>query len=260
MVVDIRKNFHQELDAIRDDIIRMAGMVTEAMASATQALLAGDLEAADAIIEGDDAIDALALDIEERCYQLLALQQPMASDLRSIITAIRLIAEIERSGDLVANIMKGSRRIYGTEFDPRIRGKIDRFGEQAHRLFRLSIDAYADGNASLAAAMNDMDDVVDDLHVEYIQSIFEGHERQEMSLQCAVQLALIGRFYERIGDHAVNIGERVRYMVTGWLPEQTGAARHASKLAGAATPAGPDGQIADDHDRDSPDGPAEDHA
>jgi phosphate transport system protein len=184
-----------------------------------------DLQGAQAIIEGDDELDTLALDIEEHCYQVLALQQPMASDLRAIVTALRLTSEIERSGDLMVNICKGARRIYGAEFDPRVRGLIERMSEEATRLFRLAIDAYVEGNASLAAALDDMDDGLDLLHKEYIQAIFESHHAGFIDLQAAVQLALIGRFYERIGDHAVNIGVRVEYMVTGWLPEHTGAAR-----------------------------------
>ncbi|HUF34045.1 MAG TPA: phosphate signaling complex protein PhoU [Acidimicrobiales bacterium] len=220
-MTDTRKSFHHDLDLIRDDIVRMGGMVSESLSSATQALLDGDLATAEAIINGDDELDVLALDVEERCYQLLALQQPMASDLRSLMTAIRMVAEIERSGDLVVNIMKASRRMYGTELDPSVRGLLEQMSEGVHRLFRLSIDAYVDRDAALAAALDDMDDTVDDLHVDYIASIFETHETGASALQLSVQLALVGRFYERIADHAVNIGERVRYMVTGQLPEHT---------------------------------------
>jgi len=233
MVTEIRRNFHHELDVVRDDIVRMAGLVSEALARATQAFLDGDLTVADEILDGDDVIDEIALQVEEHCYQLLALQQPMASDLRAITTAIRLTAEIERSGDLVTNIMKASRRIYGTDVDPKVRGLVQQLGEQVHRLFRLSIDAYVDQNVGLASALDDMDDTVDGLHVDFIESIFETHESGELPLQVAVQLALVGRFYERIGDHAVNIGERVRYLCTGWLPEHTGAARQAQKKAAA---------------------------
>ena len=229
--VEIRKNFHQSLDEVSHDIVRLAGMVTEALGKATQALLDGNLRVAEEIITADDVLDALTLDIEERCYQLLTLQQPMATDLRAVVTAIRLTAEIERSGDLVANIMKATRRLYGTEIDPKLRGLIERMGHQVHRLFRLSIDAYAERDESLAAAIDDMDDAVDDLHVDYIQAIFETHVHGATALQAAVQLAMVGRFYERIGDHAVNIGERVLYMVTGWLPEHSGAAREAVRAA-----------------------------
>jgi phosphate transport system protein len=233
-VIDTRRSFHHDLDVIRDDIVRLASMVTESLGKATDALLDGDLDTADEIIRGDKVLNALALDIEERCYQLLALQQPMATDLRALMTAIRMVAEIERSGDLVVNIMKASRRIYGIEFEPKIRGLIERLSEHVHRLFRLSIDAYIDRNAALAAAIDDMDDTVDALHVDYIQSIFETHETGRAALQVSVQLALIGRFYERIADHAVNIGERVQYMVTGWLPEQLAASGAAADAADAA--------------------------
>ena len=220
-----RKTFHQELDEVQQEIVRLAAMVTEVIPRGTEALLSNDLEAAQAVIDGDDALDLLSLEIEERCYQLLALQQPMAGDLRAIVTALRLNSEIERSGDLVVNVMKGTRRIYGVEYDPKLRGLIERMSEQAQRLFKLAVDAYVEGNAGLAAALDDMDDRLDLLHKDYIQAIFESHSQSSMDLQAAVQLALIGRYYERIGDHAVNMGERVRYMVTGWLPEHAGAVR-----------------------------------
>jgi phosphate transport system protein len=238
MATEIRRTFHQELDDLRDDMMRLAGMVTEALAAGTAAFLAGDLQSAEAIIDGDDEIDELALEIEEHCFRLLALQNPLASDLRQIIAALRMSSEIERSADLVTNTMKAARRLYGTELDPRLRGLIEKMSDHVHRLFRLAMDAYADRNESLAAAIDDMDDDVDDLHADYIRTIFEVYEGGKAPLQVAVQLALVGRYYERIGDHAVNIGERVRYMVTGWLPEHTGAARLAAKRAQAELDAG----------------------
>lgn len=247
MPTEIRKSFHHSLEEIRDDIVRLAGMVTEALGRATDALLDGDLRVAEELIANDDVLDTLTLDIEERCYQLLALQQPMAVDLRAVVTAIRLTAEIERSGDLVVNIMKASRRLYGVEIQPKLRGLIERMGEQVHRLFRISIDAYVERDDSLAAALDDLDDTVDELHVDYIQAIFETHETGASALQASVQLALVGRFYERIADHAVNIGERVRYMVTGWLPEHTGAARVAAAGGAGAMPGpGTNGEVSED--------------
>jgi phosphate transport system protein len=228
---EIRKTFHHELDEVRDDMVRLAGMVTEALAAGTAALLAGDLQEAERIIALDDEIDELALQIDEHCFRLLALQAPMATDLRQVIAAIRMSSEIERSGDLVTNTMKATRRLYGHELDPRIRGLIEKMSTQVHRLFRLAVDAYIDRNEGLAAALDDMDDEVDELHAEYIKTIFEVYEGGDAPLPLAVQLALVGRYYERIGDHAVNIGERVQYMVTGWLPEHTGVARLAAKRA-----------------------------
>jgi phosphate transport system protein len=236
MALDIRRGFHHDLDLIRDDLVRLAGMVSEVLARGTEAMLAGDLAVAEEIINHDDVLDTLAVDIEERCYSLLALQQPVAIDLRALVAATRMVSEIERSGDLVVNMMKATRRLYGTEIDPKVRGLIGRLGSEVGRLFRLAMDAYADRNEGLAAALDDMDDAVDNLHAEYIASIFESHDRKAVPLQAAVQLALVGRYYERIGDHAVNIGERVRYICTGWLPEHAGVARVAASGEATRTP------------------------
>ncbi|MCB1247757.1 MAG: phosphate signaling complex protein PhoU [Acidimicrobiales bacterium] len=230
-----KRAFHQELDEIRAELVRMAAMVTEFIPRGTEALLASDLRAAQALIEEDDVVDELTVLVEDHCFQVLALQAPVATDLRALICALKLTSEIERSADLVINIVKAARRIYGAEFSPKLRRLIEEMSEEAVRLFRLSIDSYAEGDAALAAALDDMDGRLDTLHRDYIQAIFEEHDDQGLELQVAVQLALIGRYYERIGDHAVNIGNRVEFMVTGWLPEHTGAARHKARVEYAAT-------------------------
>jgi phosphate transport system protein len=227
MADDIRKSFHQELEEIKGDLVRLGALVTESIPRGTDVLLTGNLKEAQQVIEDDDALDVLALRIEDRCYDVLAVQQPMAGDLRTIVTDIRLVSELERSGDLMVNVCKAARRIYGAEIDPRLRGLIERMSEEALRLTRLAVDAYVEGNDSLAAALDDIDDRLDELHADYIQAIFESNQDRNLDLQAAVQLALVGRYYERIGDHAVNMGERVLYMVTGWLPEHNGAARVA---------------------------------
>jgi phosphate transport system protein len=183
------------------------------------------------LIESDDETDALTLDVEERCFMLLARQQPMAGDMRAIVTAIRLTSEIERSGDLMVNVGKATRRLFPAEIPPQLRGLLQTMSAEAVRLYQLAMDAYADGDANLAAALDDMDDRLDEIHKDYIQAILELYA-DARDVQTAVQLALVGRYYERIGDHAVNIGERVSYMVTGWLPEHTGAARHAVRTQG----------------------------
>ncbi len=241
---EIRTTFHNQLDEIRQDLVRTAARVTEAIARGTEALLELDLTAAQAIIDGDDEIDALTLDVEERCFTLLVLQQPMAGDMRAIVTAIRLTSEIERSADLMVNVGKAIRRLYGSEIPPQLRGLLEAMSAEAVRLFRLATDAYAEGDAVLAGALDDMDDRLDRLHAEYIKGLLEQFKHGG-DVQVAVQLALIGRYYERIGDHAVNIGERVQYMVTGWLPEHTGAARFAARQVHGEVP---------DHGTDEPGG------
>ena len=220
-----KRMFHQEIDQVRSDIVHMAALASEFIPRATEVLLSNDLRGAQKLIEADDILDDLNLQIEERCYQILALQQPVAIDLRVLVTAIRLTSEIERSADLMVNVAKASRRLYGAQFEPKVRGLIEQMSEEASRLFTFAVDAYAEGDADLAAALDDMDDRLDALHKDYIASIFESHQGSTLDLQPAVQLALIGRYYERVGDHAVNIGHRVQYMVTGWLPEHAGAAR-----------------------------------
>ncbi len=228
-MVELRGNFHEELDAVRDLIVTLAAHVTEAIPRATEALIDNDLQLAQEVIQRDVELDVLSLQIEERCYALIALQQPMASDMRSIVTAMKINGEYERSGDLAVNICKGLRRSYGMTLSPALRGLITSMNEEAVRLTRLSVDAYAERDVGLAAALPDIDDRLDDLQVDFIQAIFSAHQNGELQLEETVQLALIARFYERIGDHAVNIGERVLYMVTGESPESVGEAR--DKLA-----------------------------
>lgn len=229
MSEELRKTFHQELQDIQHGIVRMAGRVSEAIPRGTEAFLGGDLTEAQKIIEEDDILDAMSIELEERCYQILALQQPMASDLRQITSALWLNSEIERSGDLMTNIAKATRRVYGVEIDPRVRGLLVQMSEEAARLFRLAVDAYVERDTGLAAALDDIDDRLDDLNKETTLAIFEAHNETGLDLQPAVQLALICRYFERIGDHAVNMGERVQYMVHGWLPEHTGAVRAAAR-------------------------------
>jgi len=235
---DSRSTFHQQLDDVQRDLVRLAARVTECIARGTEVLLALDLAAAQALIDGDDEIDVLSLDIEERCFMLLARQQPMASDMRAVVTAIRLTSEIERSGDLMVNVAKAARRLYGSTIPVPLRGLLTAMAVEAVRLYGLAMDAYAEGDASKAAAIDDMDDRLDQLHRDYIEAILELHSDVQ-EVQMAVQLALVGRYYERIGDHAVNIGERVQYMVTGWLPEHEGAARIAARSTGAVPPEAP---------------------
>ncbi|CAN5798828.1 MAG: phosphate signaling complex protein PhoU [Ilumatobacteraceae bacterium] len=222
---DVRAEFHGELDDIREEIARLSAGVTESIPRATEILLGQDLEGAEYVIRADDEVDARSVELEERCYRVLALQSPVARDLRQVVAALRIIAEIERSADLSVNICKAARRIYGHRLDPRLRGIIQKMGDQAQQLFREATESYLAGDAVRAAALWDMDSYLDDLQRQFVAAIFESHSGEKIDLQVAVQLAVVARFYERIGDHAVNIGERVRFLVTGWMPEHEGAAR-----------------------------------
>lgn len=230
----IRRQFHAQLAEVKSEIVHLGALAMETIPRATAALLNGDLKAAQSLIDDDDIIDVKSIAIEDECMRLFALQQPMAGDLRSLMTAIKLNWDIERSADLSVNIGKAVRRIYGVELPPSVRGVVEQMSAEAHRLTRLAIDAYMDLDLSIAAALDDMDDRLDSLQADLMRTIFDAHETHGLGLQPAVQLALIGRYYERIGDHAVNIGERTQYLVTGWLPEHTGAARADARARHAA--------------------------
>ena len=203
----------------------MCAMVTEMIPRATDAFLNNDLAAASRLIADDDQLDAVSIDLDTRCMQLLALQNPMATDLREIVAAIRLNPEIERSGDLVVNIAKATRRMFGTEYEPHVRGLITKMSEEAQRMFRLATEAYDSRDIALGAALDDIDDRLDDYANDLVTSVLTDHRAHERDPQTSIQMALIGRFYERVGDHAVNIGEWVRFIVEGWRPEDVGAAR-----------------------------------
>ena len=164
---------------------------------------------------------------------LLALQAPVATDLRQVASVLKLAPEIERSADLCCNICKAARRIYGHELDPRLRGLIQKMSGQAQQEYKEAIEAYITVDRVRSAALPDMDDLLDDIHRQFIAQILESHAAGTIDLQVAVQLAVVARFYERLGDHAVNVGNRVRYIATGVLPEhEPGSARAAATRSG----------------------------
>ena len=224
-MAELRKGFHHELDEVKQEVLRLAASTTESIARATNVILSGDLEGADYLIQFDDEIDARSVDLEDRCYQILALQAPVAGDLRQVVALVKMVAEIERSSDLTVNICKAARRIYGHELDPKLRGIIAKMGDQAQQRFAAAIEAFETGDVAKASALDDMDSYLDGLQRQFVQAILESHSAGHIELQVAIQLAVVARFYERIGDHAVNMAERVLYMITGWLPEHKGAAR-----------------------------------
>ncbi|NBU55760.1 MAG: phosphate transport system regulatory protein PhoU [Acidimicrobiia bacterium] len=226
---DLRQGFHRDVEEIRSQIGRLGALIVEMIPRVTDILLDQDLEGAEYVLLGDDEIDARAVDIEERALRLLALQAPVAGDLRQIASALKISSEMERSADLCCNVCKAARRIYGHELDPKLRGIIQKLSTQATREYREALDAYVNLDAVHAAALDDIDSYLDDLHRLFIQQILESHSNGSIDLQVAVQLALVGRFYERLGDHAVNLGQKVRYIVTGWLPEQEALARFRAR-------------------------------
>jgi phosphate transport system protein len=220
---DHRAEFHHELDTLRNEIARLGAFVVELIPRVTDVLLEQDLEGAEYVLRNDSSIDERALRTEDRALTLLALQAPVAGDLRQIAAVLKLAPEIERSADLCCNICKAARRIYRHDLDPKLRGGIQRMSDQAQQEYKEVVEAYVTNDGVRAAALRDMDDYLDDLHRQFIAQIFESHAAGKVDLQVAVQLAVVGRFYERLGDHAVNISHRVMYIATGELPEHDSA-------------------------------------
>jgi phosphate transport system protein len=171
-------------------------------------------ELAQRVREGDDQIDALFLDIETRSLTLLAQQAPVAGDLRLIVAILRVANDMERSGDLAYNIAKLAQiEDFRQPELKQVRALVAEMGHTAANLTGLAIDAWAAKDDELAADVALQDDVLDDLHARVIERLVE--LKGEDSLASAIRLAMVGRYLERIGDHAVNLSERVRYFVTG---------------------------------------------
>jgi len=219
-VLETRKRYHEQLAEMKQNTVRLAAMAVEEIAAGTHALLDADLAAAERVVGSDKEMDLLTASIEEQAYVVLARQSPLASELRTIIAILRVIHEIERCGDLMVNVAKATRRLYPHGLDPKVRGLLERMGAQAGDQLRLAINAFADADVEEAAALEDMDDVMDDLQKTLFRTIFAAGAVDEAALQRAVQVALVGRYYERIADHAVNVSQKVRFMVTGsWRDE-----------------------------------------
>jgi len=215
-MTETRKAFHEELEELITEVVRLGALACGAIEAGTQALLDADLSAVERVISADkDELDPLTHSIEQRACLLLARQQPMAVDLRTLVTILRVIHEIERVGDLMVKVAKSTRRLYPTQLEPRVRGLIDRMRDQAREQLQAAVDALAQRDLGKSAALPDMDDVMDDLQRDLFQAIFSTVPTDEGRLQTAVNIALVGRHFERMADHAVNIAERVEFMVTG---------------------------------------------
>ena len=217
-MTETRKAFHEELNEVRNDVTRLGAMVLESIQGATAALLEQDLTAGEQVLRVGRDIDALRHKIEDHVFLLLAQQQPLAVDLRMLVSILRVIHELELSGHLMVNTTRASRRLYPQDLEPKVRGVIDRMREQATLQLQVALDAFADLDATRAAAVEDMNAVMDDLQKDLFRAILTTNKTDEAALQLATQMALVGRFFERTADHAVTIGERVIFMVTGRLP------------------------------------------
>ncbi|MGQ0744482.1 MAG: phosphate signaling complex protein PhoU [Acidimicrobiales bacterium] len=221
-MTEIRRHFHEDMVDLHTDVARLAALASESIQAATAAVLEFDLDGAERVVLSDAELDALTHVVEERVFLLLARQQPMAKDLRELVTTLRVVHELERIGDLMVNVAKATRRLYPEPLDPRLRGLLDRMREQATIQLQVASEAFSSRDPARAQALEDMDDVMDDLQKELFRTIFSSGAADDAEVARAVQVALVGRYFERVADHAVNIGDRVAYMVTGEPPEPPG--------------------------------------
>ena len=147
---ETRRSYHEQLEEIRGDVVKLAAKTCEQIGAATQAMLDGDLPLVDRIYVEHDEIAARVVRVEQRVYQLFALQQPMASDLRELLAVLRILHEIELTAGLMRNVARATRRLYPRELPPRVRGILERMGAQASVQMHLAVDAFADTDAAIA--------------------------------------------------------------------------------------------------------------
>jgi phosphate transport system protein len=214
--MEIRKTFHQQLDELYLELLKMANTTAEIVDRTRIAFANLEPDMASSIIEGDDIPDDFVMKIEETGIELLARQAPVAIDLRTIIVIMRLAQHLERVGDLCVNISKAIANLQGYTMSPWIKENIDEMFQRSLKMLVTSIDAFKEHDTKKAESLSDMDDTVDRINRTFLTSYNKDSEEE---LELVIRIVMISRFIERIADHAVDIGENVRYMVTGVFEE-----------------------------------------
>lgn len=210
----MRDSYREELDDINDCLVAMANSVGSAMGTATTALLDADVALADLVIAGDQEIDATRESIEQRCFTLLARQQPVAGDLRIITTAMRVVSDLERMGDLAEHIAKVARMRFPDHAVPQdVRPAFLEAGQVAELLITKAATVIAKRDLDAARELETDDDDMDQIHRELFRQLLS--EDWPHGIETAIDITLLGRYYERFADHAVSVARRVVYLVTG---------------------------------------------
>ena len=207
-MVEHRQEFQRELEAIEAKVIELFTMVAEDLPGATRALLSGDHEVVRVLAEREQVIDALYPEIEELVNRLILLQAPVASDLRFLLSVLRIVPELERSHDLVVDIARRADHILSEDLSPRCRGLVERMSELASGMWPQAADSWYERDRSAAFALAERDEEMDDLHTSLIAELASG----PMTLPVAIEMAVVARCYERLAAHAVNIARRVGYL------------------------------------------------
>ncbi|HZA20292.1 MAG TPA: phosphate signaling complex protein PhoU [Actinomycetota bacterium] len=211
----LRLSFVQELDQLRLQVELMALKVDDALQRSTAVLLTGDTKLAEDVIAGDDDIDATFVSLTERSYELLVRQSPVASDLRLVVSVLRILGDLERTGDLCLRIVKLAPDQPLLASNQTTFGILRAMSREASGLFRAAIRAWSSQDLRLAMTLEERDDALDRHYAALMQAVLELEGPRSVPL--AVQSLSAGRALERIADHSVMIGERLRYMLTGSL-------------------------------------------
>ncbi|HEY5514687.1 MAG TPA: phosphate signaling complex protein PhoU [Pengzhenrongella sp.] len=210
----MRKIFEAELKQLGNDLVDMSGQVEVAIAHAGTALLTGDLQVAETVIAADQAIDALERDLDTRCVHLLAQQAPVATDLRIIVTGLRMASTLERMGDLARHVAQISRRAYPRLAAPQaLSGTFAEMSAAATRVAQRTTTLLETHDLDLATSIEEEDDLLDHLHEDTFTALLGGNWNG--TPQETVDTTLLSRYFERFGDHGVSVARRMVYLVTG---------------------------------------------
>ena len=210
----MRTAFQEELESIHKTLVEMGKLVENSMSEATKALLSSDLDAAERIIKDDDTIDDMQHELDARTMLIIARQSPVASDLRSLVTSLRMSADLERMGDMAHHIAKLTRMRYPNCAVPsELKETITDMGKVAVNIIRKTTAAIDDHDTTLALQLESDDDDMDRLHRQLFQKLVD--PSWEHGTEVAIDMTLLGRYYERCADHAVSVGRRVYYIVNG---------------------------------------------
>ncbi len=213
----MREAFHDEMDEIGADVVEMTRLVGVALERATGALLDADLRRAERVIEADRTVDVLRESLEDRCFQIIARQQPVATDLRTLITTLHLVADLERMGDLALHVAKIARLRFPEPAVPDdARDVIAQMGDVAQSLVQKVGDVVEGRDIALAQAIEAEDDSMDALRRKLFTLVLS--PRWAHGTEAAIDLTLLGRYFERYADHAVAVARRTIFIVTGERP------------------------------------------
>jgi phosphate transport system protein len=210
----MREQFQEELDSVSTTLVDMAGLVKTAMQNATTALLTADLALAEKVIADDLIIDEIQHDLDARTINLIARQSPVATDLRTLVTSLRMSADLERMGDLAHHIAKSARMRYpATAVPPELSLTIEEMGRVCVSIIEKVALVLKNRDTDRALEVETDDDAIDSLHRKIIQTLLD--PSWQHGIETAIDMTLLGRYYERCADHAVSIARRVYFLVTG---------------------------------------------